>query len=186
MGLLINQGKHNTSKDAFAPIVEDNVTLVISELKLAVGLTDTIEVTMRILSGANKNKFVYDRVNYNPDSAFSWKYRQLRKCAGVPYQEKEPESIDIEQLLLNRVVTADLKIRKGKNSEGEERDYQAINYKVSKIEIPLSETVEFDTEEEINAKINEAVKKIEPKETPEVIHKPSVTSSEEFDDEGWD
>jgi hypothetical protein len=63
----------------------------------------------------------------------AWKYRQLRKCAGSPYQDGEPASIDIEALLLHKAVKADLGIRKGKNKDGVEQDYQDVKYKVTKV-----------------------------------------------------
>ena len=133
MSLLINQGKQDTTQDnKFNPITEKNVTAQITELKLAQSQTNTIEVTMRLLNGANKGRFVFDRVNYDPKSDFSWKYRAIRKAAGVPYNENEPAQIDIEKLLLNKAVTVDLGVRKGKNSNGEDQEYQNITYKVVK------------------------------------------------------
>lgn len=133
MSLLINQGKQDTTQDnKFNPITEKNVTAQITELKLAQSQVNTIEVTMRLLTGANKGRFIFDRVNYDPKSDFSWKYRALRKAAGVPYSESEPAQIDIEKLLLNKAVNVDLGVRKGKNSAGEEQEYQNITYKVVK------------------------------------------------------
>ena len=133
MSLLINQGKQDTTQDnKFNPITEKNVTAQITELKLAQSQTNTIEVTMRLLNGANKGRFIFDRVNYDPKSDFSWKYRAIRKAAGVPYNENEPAQIDIEKLLLNKAVVVDLGVRKGKNSNGEDQEYQNITYKVVK------------------------------------------------------
>jgi len=133
MSLLINQGKQDTTQDnKFNPITEKNVTAQITELKLAQSQTNTIEVTMRLLNGANKGRFIFDRINYDPKSDFSWKYRAIRKAAGVPYNENEPAQIDIEKLLLNKAVVVDLGVRKGKNSNGEDQEYQNITYKVVK------------------------------------------------------
>ena len=56
----------------------------------------------------------------------------FRKAAGVPYNENEPAQIDIEKLLLNKAVVVDLGVRKGKNSNGEDQEYQNITYKVVK------------------------------------------------------
>lgn len=131
MPLIINQGKQDTTQDnKFNPIVEKDVTAQITELKLATTQTNTIEVTMRLLSGANKGRFVFDRINYDPTSDFSWKYRALRKAAGVPYKDNEPAQIDIEGLLLNKAINVDLGIRKGKNKDGQEQQYQSVTYKV--------------------------------------------------------
>ena len=132
MSLIINQGKQDTTQDnKFNPIVEKNVLAQITEIKLAKTQTNTLEVTMRLLNGANKGRFVFDRVNYDPTSELSWKYRALRKAAGCPYNENESAQIDIEKILLNKGVTVDLGIRKGKNRDGVEQDYQNITYKVT-------------------------------------------------------
>lgn len=133
MSLIINQGKQDTTQDnKFNPIVENNVLAQITEIKLAQSQTNTLEITMRLLNGANKGRFVFDRINYDPNSEFSWKYRAIRKAAGVPYNENESAQIDIEKLLLNKGVTVDLGVRKGKNKAGEEQEYQNITYKVIK------------------------------------------------------
>jgi hypothetical protein len=133
MGLIINQGTQDTTQDnKFNPIVAQDVLLQITELKLAQTQASTLEVTFRILDGQYKNRFVFDRISFDPKSQFSWKYRQLRKCAGVPYQEGEPANIDIEALLLNKAVKADLGTRKGTNKNGEEQEYQDIKYKILK------------------------------------------------------
>ena len=133
MSLIINQGKQDTTQDnKFNPITEKNVLAQITEIKLATSQTNTLEVTMRLLNGANKGRFVFDRINYDPTSDFSWKYRAIRKAAGAPYNENESAQIDIEKILLNKAVTVDLGVRKGKNSSGEEQEYQNISYKVVK------------------------------------------------------
>ena len=133
MSLIINQGKQDTTQDnKFNPITEKNVLAQITEIKLATSQTNTLEVTMRLLNGAYKGRFVFDRINYDPTSDFSWKYRAIRKAAGAPYNENESAQIDIEKILLNKAVTVDLGVRKGKNSAGEEQEYQNISYKVVK------------------------------------------------------
>lgn len=131
MSLIINQGKQDTTQDnKFNPITEKNVLAQITEIKLASSQTNTLEITMRLLNGANKGRFVFDRVSYDPTSDFSWKYRAVRKAAGCPYSENESAQIDIEKLLLNKAVTVDLGVRKGKNKDGVEQEYQNITYKV--------------------------------------------------------
>lgn len=131
MPLIITQGKQDLTQDnKFNPIVAKDVLLEITELKLAKTQANTLEVTLRVLEGQYKNRFVFDRVTFDPNSQMSWKYRQLRKCAGSPYVEGEPASIDIEALLLHKAVKADLGIRKGKNKDGEEQEYQDIKYKI--------------------------------------------------------
>lgn len=145
MALIINQGKQDTTQDnRFEPIVEKGVLAQIMEIKLSSTQTNTLEITMRLLNGQHKGRFVFDRINYDPTSQFSWKYRAVRKAAGCPYNENESAQIDIEKLLLNKAVTLDLGIRKGKNSAGEEQEYQNITYKVLKqeatAETPAPET----------------------------------------------
>lgn len=140
MSLIISQGKQDTTQDnKFNPIVAQDVMLQITELKLAKNQPNTLEVTLRVLDGQFKNRFIFDRVTFDSTSPMSWKYRQLRKCAGVPYQDNEPLSIDIEALLLNKAVKADLGIRKGKNQDGEEQDYQNIKYKVLNTSATISQ-----------------------------------------------
>lgn len=130
MGLLIKQGKQDVSQDnKFNPIDEKNVTAQITKIAASKTMASTLEVTMQLLNGLHKNRFIIDRVNYDPDSQFSWKYRALRKAANVPYKEDEPVTIDIEALLLNRAVLLDLGIRQGTNKDGEKQDYQNVTYK---------------------------------------------------------
>lgn len=132
MGLIIKQGKQDTSQDnKFNPIEEKNVLAEITKIALSTNknLPSTLEVTMQILSGAHKNRCVIDRVCFDPSSPFSWKYRALRKCAGVPYHEDESVTIDIEEVLLHRAVKLDLGIRTVKDKNGEDQQYQNINYK---------------------------------------------------------
>lgn len=147
MGLIINQGIQDTTQDnKFKPVVAQNVTLEIVELKLAPTQANTLEVAFRILDGQYKNKHVFDRVPFDSTSPLSWRYRSLRECAGVPYKKDEPASIDIEKLLLHKAVKADLSIRTATNKEGEEQSYQKITYKVNKnksaITTPTSTPVE--------------------------------------------
>lgn len=135
MGILINQGVQDTTQDnKFNPIVEKNVLAQITEIKLADSqrMPNTLEITFRILQGPHKSRFFWDRVTFDPKSNFSWKYRSLRKAAGVPYSETEPKTIDIEALLLNKAILVDLGVRTGKNKDGEETAYQNVIYRVAK------------------------------------------------------
>ena len=152
MALLINQGKQDTSKDnQFAPIVEKNVLAQITDIKLSEYQQNTLELTFRLLDGAHKGRFVYDRVNYESTSPFSWKYRNVRRFAGVPYNENEPATIDIEALLLNKAILLDLSIRKGTNKNGEEAEYQNITYKA----MNSTNKVASISEEDLDAALEE-------------------------------
>lgn len=138
MALLINQGRQDTTQDnKFTPIEEKNVLAQIFDLAINDRFANTLDVTLRLLDGNHKGRMVVDRVTYDPKSDMSWKYRALRKCAGVPYSESEDAQIDIEALLKNKAVKVDLGIRKGKNKDGVETDYQNITYKAVK---PATET----------------------------------------------
>ena len=183
MALLINQGKQDLTQDnKFNPIVAQNVLLEITELKLAKTQANTLEVTLRILEGQYKNRFVFDRVTFDANSTMSWKYRQLRKCAGVPYKEDESASIDIEALLLHKAVKADLGIRKGKNKDGEEQEYQDIKYKVVDIKPtpiptePVTKTVTKPVEKKVATPSVQSV-------VEELNIQPAPSSSISIDDE---
>ena len=135
MALLINQGKQDTTQDnKFNPITAQNVLLEITKLELAKSQPNTLEVTLRVLDGKYKNRFIFDRVTFDKDSPLAWRYRALRSCAGVPYKKDEPETIDIEALLMHKAVKADLSIRKGTNKAGEEQDYQNVTYKTKGVQ----------------------------------------------------
>ena len=190
MSLIINQGKQDTTQDnKFNPITEKNVLAQITEIKLATSQTNTLEITMRLLNGANKGRFVFDRVSYDPTSDFSWKYRAIRKAAGCPYSENESAQIDIEKLLLNKAVTVDLGVRKGKNKDGVEQEYQNITYKVVKqattAQAPAAPvapaptaTAPIENNTPVSTPVHEEVSSPEPVQEPSV---PNLT-----DDTDWD
>ena len=180
MALIINQGKQDTTQDnKFNPITEKNVLAQITEIKLASSQTNTLEVTMRLLNGANKGRFIFDRVSYDPTSDFSWKYRALRKAAGCPYNENESAQIDIEKLLLNKAVTVDLGVRKGKNRDGVEQEYQNITYKVVAKQATQAPTVAAPVNPTpVATPVNEDTN------TPAPVEEPSVPNL--TDDTDWD
>lgn len=198
MPLIIPQGKQDTTQDnKFNPITAQDVMLEITDLKLAKTQANTLEVTLRILDGQYKNRFVFDRVTFDANSPMSWKYRQLRKCAGVAYQDNEPASIDIEALLLHKAVKADLGIRKGKNKDGEETDYQDIKYKVLNVKptpMPTQPGSVFQTPEQ---NVTPVVKKttkpkeviepapVQPTVDLEAISIEPVSSIEITDEDDW-
>jgi|LSQX01.2.fsa_nt_gb hypothetical protein len=173
MGILINQGVQDTTQDnKFNPIVEKNVLAQITEIKLADSnrMPNTLEITFRILQGPHKSRFFWDRVTFDPKSNFSWKYRSLRKAAGVPYSQTEPKTIDIEALLLNKAIFVDLGIRIGKNRDGDDTEYQNVIYKVVKTNDQINKAdvkVVEDFEEPIEEVAEEPVEIIkEPKPKP--------------------
>lgn len=134
MGLIINQGKQDTSQDnKFAPIEDKNVLASITKIALNKYAESTLDVHMQILGGVHKNRIVIDRVSFDPKSQFSWKYRALRKSANVPYSEDESATIDIEALLVGRVVTLDLGITETEDKTGEKKQYQKVTYKKTEL-----------------------------------------------------
>jgi hypothetical protein len=126
MGLIINQGKQDTSKDnQFEVIISKDELVQIVKLEMDADWENTLKVTLKII-GENskyKNRLVWDRVSFSGE--FAWKYRSLRKAAGVPYVESESPNVDIEALLLNKAVNVELTARKGNDGN----DYQSIKYK---------------------------------------------------------
>ena len=201
MGILINQGVQDTTQDnKFQPIVEKNVLAQITEIKLADSkkMPNTLEITFRILQGPHKSRFFWDRVTFDPKSNFSWKYRSLRKAAGVPYSETEPKTVDIEALLLNKAVLVDLGVRTGKNKDGDDTEYQNVIYKVIKTDeqvdkmgdVKVIEDFE-DSEESIEELVEEPVEIVKeptskPKVNPAQTPAPAPTASVQVtDDDDW-
>ena len=208
MGILINQGVQDTTQDnKFAPIVEKNVIAQITEIKLADSkkMPNTLEITFRILQGAHKSRFFWDRVTFDPKSNFSWKYRSLRKAAGVPYSETEPKTIDVEALLLNKAVLVDLGVRTGKNKNGDDTEYQNVIYKVIKTDEQVDKMADVkviedfedseDSEEPIEELVEEPVEivkeptpkpKVKPVQAPTHASVPAPTASVQVtDDDDW-
>lgn len=120
MGVLINQS--GVKVETNNVIEQDNVLMRISKVELHKFIKKALNVGFTILDGPNKGRVVYDAINYDGD--FSWKYVQLRKFAEVPYSKDENPNIDIEALLLNKTVKADLSKRVDKRGE----DQQTIRY----------------------------------------------------------
>lgn len=129
MSLIINQGKQDTSGDNnFEVMISSNEIAQITKMELDKDWENTLNITFKIISeGKFKGRLFWDRVSFDPAGKFSWKYRNLRKAAGVPYTDGESPKIDIEALLLNKAVTVELMVRKGNDGN----DYQGVKYKVS-------------------------------------------------------
>ena len=154
MGLIINQGKQDTSKDnQFEVIISKDELVQIVKLEMDPDWENTLKVTLKVI-GENskyKNRLVWDRVSFSGE--FAWKYRNLRKAAGVPYVESESPNVDIEALLLNKAVSVELMARKGNDGN----DYQSIKYKANGVKAeakpavasaPVAPAVEEETVEE--------------------------------------
>jgi hypothetical protein len=129
MSLFINQGKQDTSNDkSFEVMVSAEEIAQITKIEMDKDWPDTLNITFKVISdGKYKGRLFWDRVSFDPKGQFSWKYRNLRKSAGCPYNEDEAAKVDIEALLLNKAVTVELLVRKG--SDG--NDHQSVKYKAS-------------------------------------------------------
>ena len=143
MPLIINQGKQDISKDnnKFEIITEKNALVVISEVKLADNVPNTLALSMQILEGPNKNRYVNDKITFDPNSPLSWKYRSVRRAVGVPYQENESTNIDAEAIFLNKALRVDLSVREGKDKLNNPKQYQAINYKPAQITVSTDKAI---------------------------------------------
>ena len=129
MSLIINQGKQDTSGDTnFEVMISTNEIAQITKMELDKDWENTLNITFKIISdGKYKGRLFWDRISFDPSGKFSWKYRNLRKAAGVPYTDGESPKIDIEALLLNKAVSVELTVRKGNDGN----DYQGVKYKVN-------------------------------------------------------
>ena len=125
MSLIINQGKQDTSNDNnFEVMLSANELAQIIKIELDKDWPDTLSITYKVISeGKYKGRQFWDRVSFDPKGQFSWKYRNLRKAAGVPYTEGENPKIDIEALLLNKAISVELTSRKGNDGN----DYHQLN-----------------------------------------------------------
>jgi hypothetical protein len=127
-------------------MISANEVAQITKIELDKDWPDTLNITFKVISeGKYKGRLFWDRVSFDPKGQFSWKYRNLRKAAGVPYTESENAKIDIEALLLNKAVTVELMVRKGNDGN----DYQGIKYKASNVSAPQTESVVETPAEEV-------------------------------------
>ncbi len=175
MPLIITQGKQDVSQDKvkYEIINAQNVLVQIVGLKLADNVENTLSIKMQVIEGPFKNRYVDDRVSFDPASPLSWRYRAIRKAVNVPYKESEPASIDVETIFLNKALRVDLSTRKGKDKTGNPKDYQAINYKSPNVS-PETEKVIQDFKPS---------KTVAPTPQPTVNSKPQSPSTSSWDDD---
>lgn len=117
--LFINQGKQDTSNDSidFSPFEEKDVLAKVESIELNQWIKGCLDVKFKLLSGSKKDQSRKDLIPYTSQDKNSWKYRALRSCAGVPYNQNEPDNIDIRALLMNKLVTIDFSIYTKTNGE---------------------------------------------------------------------
>lgn len=150
MSLFINQGKQDASNDnQFEPFEEKDIVSVVEKIELNKFLPGNIDVTFRLMNGKHKNWTRKDTVPYEATSPLSWKYRSLRACCGVPYNEKEPIQVDIEALLKDKLLIVDYSItekdgKKYQKCSYKKIDQQHIDMVFPKVEDDDSETLPFN------------------------------------------
>lgn len=126
MGLLIKQGKHKEDK----PIKMDYALAQITALRQAkdkdgMPKEGYMQVGLVLLTqGAYQGKKISDRMPYVDDEPTSFKYKAIRRSAKVPYDKNEPDTIDIEALLLNKAVGVKLTIYEAEDG----REFQNVAY----------------------------------------------------------
>lgn len=124
MSLLINQGIQKEYEEQ-AIINAKNVTAVIRKVILHPNFTGALKLTYEILAPKElKGRRFTDIINYDPNHKMAWRYVQLREYVGCPYRKGEGVTVDIERLLINKVVTVDLKERVDKNGDA----WQNVTY----------------------------------------------------------
>jgi len=130
MGLIIDQGKQviqevkETSEKKFELIEAEQIQGVIEEVTAHKFLEDNLSIKVRIIEEPFNNRVVYGDANYNPTSKLNFTYQNLRISAGFPYEPGESPKLDVEKLLLNKVVTMKLFIRTGKDG----KEYQGVRW----------------------------------------------------------
>ena len=105
MGFFAKQGKHDPNADRPKAIVSTRELARIMKLESHKFFDNQVDITFKVVSeGEHQNKTFHDGVPYLASDPFAWKYIALRKAAGVPYKEDEPVEIDLEELLLGKIV----------------------------------------------------------------------------------
>lgn len=152
MGLIIDQGKQviqqikeTNNQKSYDLIEAEQIQGVIEEITQHKFLQDNLSVKVRIIEDPFKNRVVYGDANYNPTSNLNFTYQNLRTSAGYPYEAGENPKLDIEKLLLNKVVTMKLFIRTGKDG----KEYQGVRWIPIKPQVLSSQPVDKERINEI-------------------------------------
>jgi hypothetical protein len=156
MGLIIDQGKQvvqevkeSQGQKSYDIIEAEQVQGVIEEITPHKFLADNLSVKVRIIEDPFKNRVVYGDANYNPTSKLNFTYQNLRTSAGYPYEPGENPQLDIEKLLMNKVVTMKLFIRTGKDG----KEYQGVRWVPIKPSVLAPQQPELD-KEKVNKILN--------------------------------
>jgi hypothetical protein len=150
MGLIIDQGKQviqevkETTEKKFELIEAEQIQGVITEVTQHKFLEDNLSIKVQIIDEPYKNRVVYGDANYNPTSKLNFTYQNLRTSAGFPYEPGENPKLDVEKLLMNKVVTIKLFIRDGKDG----KQYQGLRWIPIRPNVlaPKKEETDFDKE----------------------------------------
>lgn len=126
MAILINQGKHVLMENKYTPIEKKNVLCQITKVAIHERFEKSLEITFRIVRDEEyKERTVRDTVTYDSESPMAWKYQSLRSAIKEPYQADEPSTIDIEKILLDKVLLIDF----SKRVDKEGNEWQNCRYK---------------------------------------------------------
>jgi hypothetical protein len=198
MAVMINQGKQDTSNDtiSFEPFEEKDVVAVVESLKLNEYLPGSFDVTFRLKSGSHKNQTRKDTISYEASSPFSWKYRALRNVCGVPYNQNEPATIDIEGLIKDKILIIDFSI--GTKQNGEKRQdfkYRKIDKAHLDVTFPnaneefAGDDFPFDAKNTGETTVTQTNKAPAPEPKPELKPEPQPIATPSYvsdDDSEWE
>lgn len=129
MGLLIDQGVHDPSNTGGFEVIESAKEIVqITKVELHKFIDNALNVELKIIGQNSKynGRVVYDAVNFDPEHSMAFRYLQLRERCGVPYKKNEGSQVDVEAILMNKVVAVSLGKKPKKDSPGE--FYQTVRY----------------------------------------------------------
>lgn len=116
------------NKNQYGVIIANNVKAKITDIELSDINEGILSITLNIIDERYKGKILKDKVSYHRNHRLTWKYLSIRESAGVPYSIDEPSRIDIDELLLNKVVTMNLSSWQNYTRSGQVYDCQKINY----------------------------------------------------------
>ena len=133
---IINQSELNRNKNANNKeiIVASNVRAEIFDIQLSPREEGVLIFKLKIIEGEHANKVVTDKAAYHPNMSTTWKYFQIREAACVPYADDEDDFVDINALLLNKIVCVDLDKFDGLSKSGKKFNGQRITYLKKSVE----------------------------------------------------
>lgn len=129
--MIISQQKLE-NQNTFGVIIDNNVKGKIDNIELIDLDEGILAITIKVTDPRYKGRILKDKVSYHSNTSLTWKYLNIRESAGVPYDDDEPERIDIDDLLLNKEVTMNLSTFNGVSKTGKNFKGQKICYVANK------------------------------------------------------